>query len=76
MVEQTKDKNFSSQLNFQSILKMVRVSNGKHHFLLYIKPLTPYPLYSKSRPTLPSVGRSSEQNQGTYADALLASMKR
>lgn len=27
-------------------------------------------------PTLPSAGRSSEQNKGTYADALLASMKR
>lgn len=27
-------------------------------------------------PPLSSAGRSSEQNQGTYADALLASMKR
>lgn len=64
------------QLTFQSILKMVFSSNGKHHFLLHIKPFTPCPLYSKFHPTLPSAGRSSEQNQGTYADALLAPMKR
>ena len=45
MVEQTKDKNFSSQLNFQSILKMVRVSNGKHHFLLYTKEIIHINIY-------------------------------
>ncbi len=55
---------------------MVFVSNGKHHFFTLYKTFHASPLYSKFRPTLPSAGRSSEQNQGTYADAFLASMKR
>lgn len=57
MVEQTKDKNFSSQLTFQSILKMVFVSNGKHHFFALYKAFHASPLYSKSTPRFPAQGR-------------------